>query len=227
MRETGISKVDYAIMHGQFEYQLPPVVKAQKHSSEEYLKIVDKLISIGHVHQFSKNDRIIAQGSPDRFTNGDEGPKGHVRAIVRSREDYEIEFIETLDAKIFKSINCRGLSFDESHEKVLRESLDLPDNSHVRIVADMGNPILFSVATYEKERPYYHWSALAKTDDDKTVVEQTQLLQAKEEYVPIEIKSDNVEKMVTDSMLDKVRRGLLSMEIVELAQRKLSELVKS
>jgi DNA repair exonuclease SbcCD nuclease subunit len=84
MKMAGITKVDYAIMHGQFEYQLPPVVKAQKHSSEAYLKIVDKLIFIGHVHLFSRNDRIIAQGSFDRISHGEEGPKGHVRAIVRA-----------------------------------------------------------------------------------------------------------------------------------------------
>jgi hypothetical protein len=222
MRIAGISKVDYAIMHGQFEHQLPPVVKAQKHSAEAYLKIVDKLIWIGHVHLFSKFDRIIAQGSFDRICHGEEGPKGHVRAIVRASDDYELQFVETVDAKIFKSIQCRGLTFEQSHEKIVNETQDLPEGSHVRIVADIGNPVLFSVATYEKEKPYYFWSALAKADEDKTVVEQAQLLQSKEEYVPIEITAVNVEKLVMDSML----KGNPNMEIVKLAERKLAELVK-
>jgi DNA repair exonuclease SbcCD nuclease subunit len=221
LRINGISKVDYAIMHGQFEYQLPPVVKAQKHSSESYLKIVDKLIFIGHVHMFSRNDRIIAQGSTDRISHGEEGPKGHVRATVRSADDFEIQFVETLSAKIFKSVQCRGLDFDASHAKVLAETVDLPDGSHVRIVADIGNPILQSIATYEKDMPYYVWSGLAKTDDDKTFLEQTQLLQTQEEYIPIEIKPDNVEKLILDSMLKRN----VDPEILKLAERKLAELV--
>lgn len=222
LRIAGISKVDYAIMHGQFEYQLPPVVKAQKHSSEAYLKIVDKLIFINHVHLFSKNDRIVAPGSFDRISHGEEGAKGHVRAIVRASDDYELEFVETKDAKIFKSINCRGLSFDDSHDKVMADSKDLPDGSHVRVVADIGNPILMSIATYEKERPYYTWTGLAKTDEDKSIVQQTELLQSKEEYIPIEITRENVEKLVLDSMLSKN----ISMDLIELARDKLSELVK-
>jgi hypothetical protein len=221
MRNQGINKVDYAIMHGQFEFQLPPVVKAQKHSSEAYLKIVDKLIFIGHVHIFNRYDRIIPQGSFDRISHGEEGPKGHVRAIVRANDDYEIQFIETIDAKIFKSIYCRGLTFEESHEKVLLETEDLPDASHVRIVADTGNPILQSIATYEKAMPFYFWTGLGKVDDEKSFLEQVVLLQTRQDYIPIEIKPDNVRKLIGDSM----RARNVDMEIIKLAERKLAELV--
>lgn len=221
MRNQGISKVDYAIMHGQFEFQLPPVVKAQKHSSEAYLKIVDKLIFIGHVHIFNRYDRIIPQGSFDRISHGEEEPKGHVRAIVRASDDYEIQFIETVDAKIFKSVYCRGLDFEHSHEKVLLETQDLPDGTHIRIVADVGNPILQSIATYEKTMPYYFWTGLAKSDEEKSFLEQVELLQSKQEYIPIEIKPDNVQKLIRDSMLAKN----VDSEILKLAERKLAELV--
>lgn len=221
MRIAGITKVDYAIMHGQFEYQLPAVVKAQKHSSEAYLKIVDKLISIGHVHQFSRLDRIIAQGSMDCICHGDEKPKGHVRAIVRSSDDYEIEFVETVNAKIFKTINCRGLSFEESHVKTLLDAEELPDGSYVRIVADINNPILQSINTYEQQYPQYQWTALAKVDEEKTFLEQTELLQTKEEYVPIEIKADNIQKLIVDSMLTRN----IDMATIKLAESKLAELM--
>ena len=221
MRNQGISKVDYAILHGQFEFQLPPVVKAQKHSSEAYLKIVDKLIFIGHVHIFNRNDRIISQGSFDRISHGEEDPKGHVRAIVRASNDYEIRFVETSDAKIFKSVYCRGLDFEQSHEKVLLETEDLPDASHIRIVADVGNPILQSIATYEKAKPYYFWTGLGKADEEKSFLEQVELLQSRQEYIPIEIKPDNVKKLIKDFMLTKN----VDREIMKLAERKLAELV--
>lgn len=221
MRLQGISKVDYAIMHGQFEYQLPPIVKAQKHSAEEYLKIVDKLIFIGHVHVFSRYERIIAQGSFDRISHGEEGPKGHVRAIVRSNDDYEIQFVETLDAKIFKTVDCRGIDLEASNARVEEQTQDLPDGSHVRIVADIGNPILQGIAGFEKARPYYFWTGLGKADEDKSFLEQTELLQSKQDYIPIEITPDNVENMIMDFM---ARQGVDS-EIMRLAEEKLAHLV--
>lgn len=221
MQQQGITKVDYAIMHGQFEYQLPPVVKAQKHSSEAYLSIVRHLIFIGHVHIFSRNDRIIAQGSPDRIAHGEEGPKGHVRAIVRSEDDYEISFVETLDAKIFHTVNCRGLTLEESRDKVEKEIEEFPDGSHIRILADIGNPILTSIPAYEKEKPYFFWTGLGKTDEDKTKLEQAELLQREMEYVPVEITSQNVQKLMHD-VLDRMG---LDPEIQQLAELKLAELV--
>lgn len=221
MMIAGIKKVDYAIMHGQFEYQLPPVVKAQKHNSEAYLSIVDKLIFIGHVHQFSKHERIIAQGSFDRTTHGDEKPKGHVRALVRSADDYELTFVENTGAKIFKTVNCRELDFDASYAKVMEEAKDLPDNAFVRIVADLGNPIIQTVAKFEEHYPLYQWSALAKASEEKTFLEQTQLLQLKEEYIPIEINKSNIQKLIVDGMLERN----IPMKTLKLAETKLMELL--
>lgn len=221
MRQQGISKVDYAIMHGQFEYQLPPVVKAQKHSSEEYLKIVDKLIFIGHVHLFSRHERIIAQGSFDRIAHGEESPKGHVRAVVRDRDDFEIYFVETEDAKLFKTVDCRGLGFEDSHEKVLEQVQHLPDGSHVRVLANRGNPILQSISTYEKKMPHFFWTGLGKDEDEKTLLEQTELLQSKQDYVPIEITRDNVQKLLAEAL----HAADLEPHIFQLAERKLAELV--
>lgn len=221
MRQQGIDKVDYAVMHGQFEYQLPPVVKAQKHSSEAYLALVRYLIFIGHVHVYSRNDRILAQGSFDRISHGEESPKGHVRALVRAEDDYEITFVETEDAKIFRTVNCRGLSVEESHEKILEEAQELPTGSHVRILADTGNPILQSLKTYESQMPYLFWTGLGKTDEDLTSLAQAKLLQEEMEYVPIEITRQNVQKLLSDALA----KMDIDPEIAQLAELKLAELV--
>jgi DNA repair exonuclease SbcCD nuclease subunit len=221
MRQQGIDKVDYAVMHGQFEFQLPPVVKAQKHSSAAYLALVRYLIFIGHVHLFNRLDRIIAQGSFDRISHGEEMPKGHVRAIVRSEDDYEIQFVETEDAKIFHTVDCRGLGVEECHEKILTEIEPLPDGSHIRILADTGNPILQAVAQYEKDCPHFFWTGLGKADEDKSLAEQTEMLQNAMDYTPIEITRQNVQKL----MSEKLSLMGLDPEIFNLAERKLAELV--
>lgn len=222
MKINGLKQVDYAIMHGQFEYQLPPVVKAQKHSSEDYLKLVKYLIFIGHVHIFSRNDRIIAQGSLDRISHGEEGPKGHVRAIVRDVDDFEIHFVETLDAKRFVTVQCRGIAdLDVALKKIEETVAEVPEDSHVRLVADVGSPILQLVSDLEKTYPFFYWTALAKSDEEKTSNEQAELLQNQQEYVPIEITSQNVEKLLLDVMLARN----YDMATINLAEKKLAELV--
>lgn len=221
LRIAGIKKVDYAVMHGQFKYQLPEVVKAQKHDEESYLAIVDKTISIGHVHQFSRYKGIIAAGSFDRLTHGDESAKGHVRVTVRGRDDFDIEFIENKDAKTFLTIDCRGLELEDSHAKIQATVPDLRDDSFVRITAYTGDPILTSVKTYEDKYPYLRWTSLGKPKDEKSITEQIVLLQEREEYIPIEINSKNVETLVMDIMLSRN----VDMATIKLAESKLKELL--
>jgi hypothetical protein len=52
-------------------------------------------------------------------------------------------------------------------------------------------------------------------------LQQVELLQTQDEYVPIEIKPDNVEKLIIDSMLARH----VDPEILKIAERKLAELV--
>jgi hypothetical protein len=52
-------------------------------------------------------------------------------------------------------------------------------------------------------------------------LEQVELLQSRQEYIPIEIKPDNVKKLIKDFMLTKN----VDREIMKLAERKLAELV--
>ena len=221
LRIAGIKKVDYAVMHGQFKYQLPEVVKAQKHDEESYLAIVDKTIAIGHVHQFSRYGGIIAAGSFDRMTHGDEAAKGHVRVTVRGRDDFDIVFVENTGAKTFVTIDCKGLELEDSHAKIQSVVPDLRDDSFVRIVAYSGDPILTSVKSYEEKYPYYRWASLGKPKDEKSFTEQAELLQSKTEYIPIEINAKNVETLVMDIMLSRN----IDMATIKLAESKLKELL--
>lgn len=214
----GLSKVDYAVMHGQFEYQLPPVVKAQKHNSDAYLSLVDKLIFIGHVHQFSRKDRIIAQGSFDRYSHGDEKPKGHVRAIVRSNDDYEIEFIENAGAKIFKTVDCRDMALEDAHKVINKVAIELVEQSYIRVMAKAGDAILNATAHYEKDYPHLQWDFVVKKDAADAVMKDIAVPQ--DEYVPVAITRDNISRMVEDSLLAK---GLTN-DVVLRAMQKLKEL---
>lgn len=201
MTLKGLTKVDYAFMHGQFEYQLPEIVKAPKHNSQKYLSIVDKLIFIGHVHVFSRNDRIIAQGSFDRLSHGEEGAKGHVRAKVRTNSDYEIKFVENKGARLYITFECSGLSLEETLKKVESGLEGIPDGSCIRLSCLPDNPILTSMEQLVLRWPFITFSKIIReTDLDTQATEVDEFTEL--DFIPITITRDNISTLVMERLLN-------------------------
>lgn len=169
LRAKGLEQVDYAMMHGQFEYQLPPHIEAQKHSSSEYLKLVRELIFIGHVHKHSRYDRIIAQGSFDRMSHAEEEAKGYVHAQIYPGGRHDITFVENKGAKTFKTVNCLGLTLEETFIKVEAEVKDLRDNSFVRVEVDSTNPIVSNMDSIVRMHPRFTWAKLVREEKKEEI----------------------------------------------------------
>lgn len=217
-----LSKVDYAIMHGQFEYQLPEFVQAQKHSSAEYSAIVDKLIFIGHVHQFSQNGKIIAHGSFDRLGHNEEMAKGHVRVNVRSGEDWDCTFVENTGAKRYVTIDCMGMEVDASLSKIEEAICDLPDESYVRISAETDNPILQSIGQFERKYINLSWDAHERVSKDKKMEKQKSALETTV-FIPVQITKENISRLVSEHMTSV--GNVEDDELREFALSKLKELL--
>ena len=217
MTLKGLTKVDYAFMHGQFEYQLPEIVKAPKHSSEKYLAIVDKLIFIGHVHVFSRNDRIIAQGSFDRLSHGEEGPKGHVRAKVKSSSDFKIKFVENKEARIYVTFECTGLSLEDTLKTIEHRLKDVPDHSCVRISCLPDNPILSNMEQLMKTWPLITFSKIIReTEVNSGATEMDEFTEL--EFTPITITRDNISTLVMER-LHKLEKPIESKARVQILAR--------
>lgn len=190
-----LTQVDYAFMHGQFEYQLPANIKGiPRHSSEEYLKLVKHYIFIGHIHVHSTYDRIIAQGSFDRLTQGEEGPKGHVRATI-TEDAQEHFFIENKMAKIYKSYQCKDMDLEKTLAFLREKVKKLPDGANVRVVVDKNHPILTNMNALIAMYPTIVWDKLVK-DDAKTSKEVT--VDDETEMFATAITKDNIVTLVTE-----------------------------
>jgi DNA repair exonuclease SbcCD nuclease subunit len=197
LKEKGLDKVDYALMHGQFEYQLPSHVKAQKHDSSEYLSLVRHLIFIGHVHKPSHYERIIAQGSFDRLKHNEEEAKGHYRVVVIG-DEYECTFVENKGAKIFKTIDCTGTSIAELLERVHGIVKDAKEGSYFRIEARYDHPIFANMLILELRYPLFHWSKLSQEDE----ATKAELIEAEEEdtFVPLVINEMSVLELMRERL---------------------------
>lgn len=196
LKERDLEKVDYAIMHGCFDYQLPILADNIKHDSQAYLDIVRYLIFIGHIHNYSRFDRIIAQGSLNRLSQGEEAPKGHVRAKVRSETDYEVIFVETKNAAIFKTIQCHDFPLEQAYELIDSVAKTVPDESFLRVRANMGSAVLNAMKRMEERWPTIRWTIEPNERVEKTRVE----IVKESTYSPITITPDNIVRLVQEKL---------------------------
>ena len=140
--ENGLEKVDFAIMHGAFGYQLPNIeeIKDKIHDEEKYCSIVRHYIFIGHVHQHRPNGKIIPNGSTDRLRHGEEDIKGHVRL-----NKGEITFIPNLGAMRYITLEVPGMSADEIMDLVEKRLAGNDDIFQIRLLANTGD-VAFGIA---------------------------------------------------------------------------------
>lgn len=84
LANRGLRRVDIAVMHGAFDYQLP-MLKHGNFPQAEMEDLVEYRIHIGHVHIPSHNGKVDAQGSFDRLAHGEEHAKGG-NAFINNRK---------------------------------------------------------------------------------------------------------------------------------------------
>lgn len=164
LRHVGIDKVDFAVMHGQFDCQLPNHLLnlIPNHDSKAYLEIVKYLIFIGHVHKASSHDRIIAAGSFDRLAHGEEESKGYVYTTVYQDGNYDYTFIENKEAKSYITIDCRNTSVEVTIEDIHRRMDTLRQDSYVRIKALKDDHISSGLYELSREYPFINFNIITE-----------------------------------------------------------------
>lgn len=222
LKAKGLSKVDFCVMHGCFEYQLPKAARSvSTHSEEAYLDMVKHLIFIGHHHTHTRYERIVAQGSFDRLRHGEEEAKGFVIANVDTEANTrEVYFIENKDARVYKTIDCTYLSAESIIEKLKTEILSLPNNSAVRIVAEKNNEIFSDMSPLVRLAPTIIWSTQKlKEQDDEDLVDA--VTAADQVYKAVSVTADNIVSL----MMDRPKFSQATLTIQENAIRHLRDLL--
>ncbi len=208
LKEQNLTEVDIAIMHGCFKYQVGVLHdRIDTHKESDYLNIVRYFINIGHFHTYTNYKRIIAQGSFDRLSHGEEETKGATLVHIGSNPRHY--FIPNREAKIFKTINIRFKDTDKALKSLAKQLSTIPEGSYVRIKATKDNHIYVSLDTIRLKYPMYVFSKVL--EDSDTVIE-TQL--AILEYTPISITPDNILKLILDNIADKYDLRDTEMDIL-------------
>lgn len=226
LAEKGLAQVDYTLIHGSFPYQLPPEARAPVHLPERYLSITRHYVFSGHIHQSNEYrlpeypSVILTNGSYDRIAHGEEKPKGHWRVHVKASGLDAIVFVENVGAKLYKTINCKGLTVEDALEK-LKIVETFPDHSHVRIAASRSDPILSSVNVLRVKYPKLHWTT--KSLDREEVTQPTLLVDMRDTFVQLNINSRNI----TELLMERIRRKTQDARILAECERQLGDVTNA
>jgi DNA repair exonuclease SbcCD nuclease subunit len=218
---NNIDKVDTAIMHGMFRYQLPNGIEMDCFEEEDYLSITKHFINIGHIHTPSVNNRIIAQGSFDRLAHNEEEKKGGVIVSISDTKEDTYKFIENKEATLFLSKVIKTKSLDCALETLERFLSDLKPQSHVMLRFTRDNPLNTVINDIKKKYPMFRFKKKIiddiGNDDNNTLLNKA--LSGKKINIPVITKSNIVElieKEIIKYQLPENKLNVLRNELLEI-----------
>ena len=221
LRFRELDQVDFVVMHGAFPHQLPKAThgKLEMHDPERYLGITRHYVFVGHIHLYSQYERILAAGSFDRISHGEESPKGHLRLIVRDNGVDDIQFIPNPFAKIYLTIVCEGLDEYEAPAKIERAVKRLPEGSFVRLRCRKTDVAMTLVSHYTLNWPQFRWSVKEvslKTKEDAVI-----LTDNRSQLSTIRITKDNISALLLARV--HAKQPTLTARCEKLLQETLNE----
>ncbi|MND14830.1 hypothetical protein D3C81_193510 [compost metagenome] len=216
MNEKGLEQVDFTILHGAFNYQLPSHVPVPTHIPERYMGITKYFVFGGHIHKRSQYGNILAAGSFDRLSHGEEEDKGHYRVVVdRDNVNHDITFVVNEGSKPYKSVDCTGQPLEDALAAIDRLIDTMPIDSHVRVIADKASPVALGFKEV-KERYPLHWISSKFNDGEKVHREAVNRIITP--YSPAAITRTNVVEM----MMERARNRGIAPHLLQKAQELLN-----
>ncbi len=197
LSDRDLTQVDFSVMHGAFDYQLPSHVPAPTHDPARYRSITRYLIFIGHIHKHTVDDRIVAAGSFDRLTHGEEETKGHIEVIARKNGNHDITFIPNPNAMLYKTLNVSSMDLPKALTALEKKISKLPERCYVRIQAAKTDPILQNLDTLRAKFPRVTFSSKVNKDPD---LHLETIINIKCDYVPIHITNSNIQKLLMERL---------------------------
>lgn len=199
LHDQGLKKVDFSVMHGLFEFQIPQHINISHHLSDRYLGITEYFIDIGHhhtqrSHKLSKYDSmVLVNGSFDRLCHGEEGAKGHYRVKIHADAPNDIIFVENDLATKFITVNCLDLSLADTLD-VLKERLEkLRGGSHVRIIARAGSEVATAKRELEMMWETMKWTINREAAEDMVNDSKMELVT---KYQTVDITKESVKRLL-------------------------------
>lgn len=199
LHDQGLEKVDFSVMHGLFEFQLPAHLNISHHMSERYLGITEHYVDIGHHHTqrshrtSSHNSMVLVNGSFDRLCHGEEGAKGHYRVSIHADAPDDIVFVENELATKFITIDCLDKTLSDTIDTLKERVNKLAPGSHVRIIARAGSEVAAAKRDLEMMWETIKWTINREAAEDIVNDSKIELVT---KYQAADITKDSVVRLL-------------------------------
>lgn len=195
MKEEMVSEVDISIMHGCFNYQLPIKDLKFMHKESNYLDITKYYINIGHIHTSSCYERILAPGSFDRLTHGEEENKGGLLCKIYKDGNMNFKFLINKNSKIFKTLDYTGKNESYVLKDLDKELKKYPPNSFIRLLVDDDNTLIKSLKSICNKYPVLNIKIKVNNEVNESIKKITKV-----EMKTFEITKDNIKELMLKEM---------------------------
>lgn len=214
LREKNLEQVDWAFMHGSFDYQVPVFLRSRLdlHKSDEYLKIVKKGIFIGHEHTRTSHFKINCAGSLERTKHGQEEEKGGLFIEELINGKVHVEFIRNSKAQVFKDVLADDLTPEQILTSIEKEGIDLDKFANIRLVAtkdvDVHNEF---IKKYKQVYPEIKWSLknMAGKQESQPLTE-VELI----EFSKVNLDTNTIKELLISRLAEKYPERLLGLKTV-------------
>lgn len=140
MADIGWDYVDYAFVHGTFDFALAQVVKIPIVFRRDQFSFVKFKVLIGHIHTPYAKGKFVHSGSFDRMCHGEEEPKGFLFIENDGKKD-TTTFIENKGASLFRTFDYTNCPPDTNIEDVFNRDLDsIPHGENEKIFVRVIHP---------------------------------------------------------------------------------------
>jgi hypothetical protein len=224
LKAKGLTKFDIGCFHGQFDYQLPPHVHAPKHDSEAYMALCNDAIFIGHVHIHSRKKKILAQGSFDRLSHGEEGAKGHLRVKINPNHGLDVKFVENKNAMRFDTIKCVGMELTDAIQKVTAYADKFDKVCWLRIEAEKGHLIFDHLTNLADTYRHIKWSKLVR-DLEEEADEQRRQEFDDDDVVRAPTAITITPNNIYDQLIKRVGGKCENLDVLAVAMEQLQEVM--
>lgn len=183
----GLDKVDIALTHAYWDYQLPSHQADHGFKPSDFKKRVRYAVFNGHIHTPTSYGIVHTVGSTARTSHNEEEEKGGIygRLTRTSRVSGTLNLsrINNPHTVLFKTIDIRGLSMEESMA-TLKPWLSSPDGSNLRPWYNRGDAFDGAIGDLIREYPQFKWKT--KVEKEERKLSKT-LVSLEEKYEGVEI----------------------------------------
>lgn len=217
MTTSGYQQLDFILMHGLMDFQLPGI-DAPCFVSKDWSLLAKYMIYIGHDHTRKEKGNIIIPSSHDRNAHGEEGEKGAILTDIIAGKCHNY-FLPNVNAMPYITLACQEME-DDAVIALVEETISKMSNGYLAIKLNADTNLKAQAKQWMKRTV-----PTVKVDYlSDAVTQEVATSMFRQRHITVNISSDTVSNLICD----KVRENTSDheMEMVKRAIEQIKSKIK-